>query len=59
MALRSYKFNGVRLISELLNHIDTPILALHAGGKKVLDLMFIAEQSKNVFIDLSFCYFII
>ena len=52
-----YKFNGVRLISELLNHINTPILALHAGGKKVLDLMLIAEQSKNVFIDLSFSLF--
>ena len=52
-----YKYNGVRLISELLNHIDTPILALHAGGKKILDLMLIAEQSKNVFIDLSFSLF--
>ncbi len=49
-----YKFNGVRIISELLNEISTPILALHAGGKKILDLMLIAEQSSNIYIDLSF-----
>jgi len=49
-----YKYNGVRIISELLNEISTPILALHAGGKKILDLMLIAEQSSNVYIDLSF-----
>ena len=48
-----YKYNGIRIISEILNVIDTPILALHAGGKRVLDLMLIAEQSSNVYIDLS------
>jgi|TARA_B110000858_G_scaffold150095_1_gene170765 predicted TIM-barrel fold metal-dependent hydrolase len=49
-----YKYNGVRIISEILNEVSTPILALHAGGKLVLDLMLIAEQSKNVYIETSF-----
>ena len=49
-----YKFNGVRIISEILNEVNTPILALHGGGKLVLDLMLIAEQSRNVYIETSF-----
>lgn len=49
-----YKFNGVRIISEILNAVNTPILALHGGGKLVMDLMLIAEQSRNVYIETSF-----
>lgn len=52
--LKVYAISGVRLVIALAESIKTPIVALHCGGKLVLDVMSIALDTSNVFLDTSF-----
>jgi uncharacterized protein len=49
-----YTVSGVRLVNILSDVVKTPIIALHGGGKLVLDIMSIAMEAKQIYIDLSF-----
>ncbi|NEO35145.1 MAG: amidohydrolase family protein [Moorea sp. SIOASIH] len=52
--LKMYAVSGVRLLIALAEVIKTPIIALHTGGKLALDVMVIALDTSNVFLDTSF-----
>lgn len=50
-----YKISGIRLLLALLEaNIDTRIIALHSGGRHVLDVMLAAFDAPNVMLELSF-----
>lgn len=51
---RMYEVSGVRLAIALSEAVETPIVALHGGGKLVLDVMSLAMAAPNVRLDLSF-----
>ncbi len=51
---RMYDISGVRLAIALSEAVETPIIALHGGGKLVLDVMSLAMEAPNVWLDLSF-----
>jgi len=51
---RMYDVSGVRLAIALSEAIRTPIIAVHGGGKLVLDVMSLALDSPNVFLEISF-----
>jgi len=51
---RMYEVSGVRLAIALSEAVETPIVALHGGGKLVLDVMSLAMDAPNVWLDLSF-----
>jgi uncharacterized protein len=47
--------NGRRLLADLvIAGIKTPIIALHSGGKDVLDIMSIALDCNNVYLETSY-----
>jgi uncharacterized protein len=49
-----YEHSGVRILAKLAQAIDSvPLIALHSGGAKVLDVMSIAIDRPNVIMDLS------
>lgn len=51
---RMYDISGVRLAITLADCIKTPIIALHGGGTRVLDVMSLVLDSPNVYLDTSF-----
>jgi len=49
-----YEHNGVRLLIALAREIkETPIIALHSGGKLVLDVMSVAMSCPNILMEFS------
>jgi uncharacterized protein len=51
---RLYDISGVRLVVALAERVKTPIIALHGGGPRVLDVMSLVLDSSNVYLDTSF-----
>lgn len=51
---RMYDISGVRLAIALADRVQTPIIALHGGGPRVLDIMSLVLDSSNVYLDTSF-----
>ena len=51
---RVYAVSGVRLVVALSSVIKTPMVALHAGGALVLDVMSIAFETPNLFLESSY-----
>jgi predicted TIM-barrel fold metal-dependent hydrolase len=50
-----FSISGARLIAEISKSLsDTPLIALHAGGKAILDVMSIAIETPNLFLETSF-----
>lgn len=50
-----YRISGIRLLLTLVQaRIETPLIALHAGGRHVLDVMLAACDAPNVMLELSF-----
>lgn len=51
---RLYDISGVRLVVALAERVTTPIVALHGGGPRVLDVMSLVLDSSNVYLETSF-----
>jgi predicted TIM-barrel fold metal-dependent hydrolase len=52
--VKVYEHSGVRILAHLAQSIEkVPLIALHSGGAKVLDVMSIAIDRPNVIMDLS------
>ena len=50
-----FSISGARLIAALSQSVsDTPLIALHGGGKAILDVMSIAFETPNLFLETSF-----
>jgi predicted TIM-barrel fold metal-dependent hydrolase len=50
-----YRISGIRLLLALIQaEIRTPIVALHAGGRHVLDVMLACYDAPNVMLEISF-----
>ena len=50
-----YRISGIRLLLALIQaDIDAPIVALHAGGRHVLDVMLACYDAPNVMLEISF-----
>ncbi len=52
--LRVFDVSGVRLVSALARAVKTPLIALHGGGRMVLEVMSMAFDAPNLLIDTSF-----
>ncbi|MNS45197.1 Amidohydrolase [compost metagenome] len=52
--LRVFDVNGVRLVAALLQVLQTPVVALHGGGRLVLEVMSLAMEAPHLYIDTSF-----
>ncbi|MNY29824.1 Amidohydrolase [compost metagenome] len=52
--LHVYDVSGVRLVIALAKSLRSPIIALHGGGRQVLDVMSIAAEAPNILIETSF-----
>jgi uncharacterized protein len=50
-----FRISGARLIAAISQSLkDTPLIALHGGGKAILDVMSIAIETPNLFLETSF-----
>lgn len=49
-----YDIYPVEIVARLARTINSPVIALHGGGKLVLDVMSIALDEENVFLETSF-----
>lgn len=51
---RVYDLSGVRLVLALARTVRTPVVALHGGGPRVLDLLGAALELPHIVLDTSF-----
>jgi uncharacterized protein len=52
---KMYAYDNVRLACFIADLITTvPIIIVHSGGKRVLDVMLLALDKRNIFLDTSF-----
>jgi len=51
-----YAIDSLKLLTEILieDFFTGPIVALHSGGRRFLDVMAIAQETPNLFLDTSF-----
>lgn len=52
--LQVFAINGVHLVAALLQALRTPVIALHGGGRLVLEVMALAMEAPHLLIDTSF-----
>jgi predicted TIM-barrel fold metal-dependent hydrolase len=49
-----YDVNAVELLVELSQCVNSPLILLHSGGKRILDAMSVALEQSHVFLETSF-----